>query len=316
MGNGHPHSPHNMPVTSPSASRLALDRSRSNVRPLHNPSKSPNRSIRIFEGSHRLLVTPGAGDHNSSIGSAQLGLGRSFEGSKPNMGHPTMLTLTNSVRKNLNFANSQFIDKPNRRPQQPPLDGFEFTRSHYNPPIPASMAMGPVSITPFNSPNDFQVSQRLDYPPDVLPPRPSQSRPVRNVYEPTPSPHYRASHQQSFQPSQQSQQSYQPSFTLDYRQNGSFQDQSNPPETLQSGLLSRKKIDSALSAMKSKFLEIRTFSCSCDFFRLDIESCVNRVLQYPSPPPQAPGAFQRGPFGLLQQTDVYPRAIYPQRTDN
>lgn len=54
-------------------------------------------------------------------------------------------------------------------------------------------------------------------------------------------------------------------------------------EPLQSGFLSRRKIESALSEMKNRILEMKAFSCNCNFFRLNIDSLIIRVFKHTIP---------------------------------
>lgn len=56
-------------------------------------------------------------------------------------------------------------------------------------------------------------------------------------------------------------------------------DKMNTTENLQTVLLTRKKIETALFEMKARIWEINAFSCNCNYFRLNLESCLTRVFE-------------------------------------
>ena len=61
------------------------------------------------------------------------------------------------------------------------------------------------------------------------------------------------------------------------------------------------KIQNALSQMKNKLYEIKIFSCSCDLFRFDIQSKLNRMLKSPQHSNQPLCSRQKGTLCDLQQ---------------
>ena len=61
--------------------------------------------------------------------------------------------------------------------------------------------------------------------------------------------------------------------------------------SVQSTLLTRKKIETALSEMKARIMEINAFSCNCNFFRLNLESWLKRMLECAIFVGQIKGAF-------------------------
>lgn len=74
----------------------------------------------------------------------------------------------------------------------------------------------------------------------------------------------------------------------------------NQLEIQQSGILTRKKIESALSEMKNKFLEMKAFSCDCNFFRLNIDSLLIRMLKHSITFNQIQSSISRKTRGRVQ----------------
>ena len=44
-------------------------------------------------------------------------------------------------------------------------------------------------------------------------------------------------------------------------------------------LLSRKRLESSIAEMKARFMEIKAFTCNCNYFRLNMESDLIRMFK-------------------------------------
>ena len=65
-------------------------------------------------------------------------------------------------------------------------------------------------------------------------------------------------------------------------------------------LLNRQKLEDSISEMKAKFIELKTFSCNCNFFRLTMESDIIRMFKCPNFVKQIKCPVKRSPPQRLQ----------------
>ncbi len=186
------------------------------------------------------------------------------------------LNLTNSVRKNLTSAGHPSVEKQIRRSQQIPNDYTSSARHNYITPMMPSFDNRQHSVQPFQIANEFQPE----------PPKPRQD-PLTRTYQPTPT-------QLPPEPPAYSNYSAQPNIA-------------------QSGLLSKRKVEKVLSEMKSKFIEMKNYTCNCDFFRLDMERRLIRLFQHPSPPENLQSTSKPSPFRHLQLQNVSSCSMGSQR---